>query len=245
MSGQCVEKIKCPDCGGNNLQVFVQSDGSVDGCCFSGCFDTNPYKPDPYGDGRDASAMPEVKIKTDEEKQAEVDEVFTYPTLSVPQRKLRDSTLEAFGAHTSLSEYDGKTLNAIYWPVTTDGRHTGWHVKPLWEGGRPYNVGWTKGSDLLNWSNAKESGAWRLIITEGPEDMASVYTMDKLYGKEDFKPAITSLPRGAGCAAKVLTKHKADITRIFREVVLCFDDDEEGHEAVKAAMLALPFHALV
>jgi len=85
-----------------------------------------------------------------------------------------------------------------------------------------------------------------LIITEGPEDMASVHSIFELHGDKDdtgklkYPVAVCSLPHGASSARKVLTKHAEDIRRFFKEVVLCFDDDDAGHEAVKKAMMILP-----
>lgn len=218
------------------LKVFAQDDGSVSGFCFA----CSTFVKDPYGDGRTVDNLPKRKEKTPEEIAAEIAEVSSYPVVSVAERKLRSSTLEKFGAHVSMSEKDGVTPTAIYWPVTKEGKHTGYHVKVLDKSCPPYNIGDTRDCDLLNWENAKSSGAYRLIVTEGPEDMASIDRIYEMHGDAEYHPAVVSLPHGAASAKKSLTKHAEDIRRLFKEVILCFDDDEAGHKAVEKAMLALP-----
>lgn len=218
------------------LKIFVQEDGSVDGYCFRcGTFVENPY-----GDNRTVKDLPKRSEKTQEDIDKEIAEVSTYQTVDVPQRKLRASTLEVFGAKVSVSEKDGVTPTAIYWPVTKNEVLTGYHVKILDKtAGSPFNLGDTRSCDLLNWKNAKSSGAYRLIITEGPEDMASVYRFYELFGDSKYLPAVVSLPHGSASVKKSLTKHLEDLNR-FKEVVFCFDDDEAGHKAVKEGMLILP-----
>jgi len=225
------------ECGTRHaLKIFAQDDGTVDGFCFS----CQTFVKNPYGDDRSVADLPKRKEKTEEDIQAEIAEVSSFPIISVASRKLRESTLDKFGARVSMSEKDGVTPTAIYWPVTKAGKLTGYHVKILDKSCPPYNLGDTRDCDLLNWENAKASGAYRLIITEGPEDMASVDRMYEMYGDPAYHPAVVSLPHGASSAKKVLTKHSEDIRRLFKEVILCFDDDEAGHRAVEKAMLALP-----
>jgi twinkle protein len=219
------------------LKVFAQEDGRVDGYCFA-CH--TPVK-DPYGDNRTVKDIPKRTVKTEEEIQSEIAEISSYQIIDVPSRKLRESTLGKFNARVSVSEKDGKTPTAIYWPVTKDGKLVGYHAKVLDKSCHPYNIGETRDCDLLNWPVAKSSGAYRLIITEGPEDMASVDRIYEMYGgNEDYHPAVASLPHGSASAKRVLTKHAEDIRRLFKEVILCFDDDDAGNLAVEKAMQVLP-----
>lgn len=228
------------NCGTKHaLKVFVQDDGTVDGYCYR----CASFVRHPYGEEKTVVDLPPRKERTPEEIQEEIAEIGGYPTVSVPQRKLRDATLAAFDAKVSLSEEDGKTPTAIYWPVKKGGKLTGYHAKilnPLPNHSKAYNIGDVKDCDLLNWDKAKTSGAYRLIITEGPEDMASVHTIYKLYGDDEYMPAICSLPHGASSAKYFINKHSDEIRKLFKEVVLSFDDDEAGHKAVKEALITLP-----
>lgn len=224
-------------CGSKKgLKVFAQEDGSVDGFCFA----CQTRVSDPYGDGRTVDKLPPRKEKSQAEIDAEIAEVQAYPVVNVPTRKLRESTLAKFGAHVSMSESDGVTPTAIYWPVTKGGKLSGYHVKVLDKSCSPFNLGDTKDCDLLNWENAKSSGAYRLIVTEGPEDMAAVDRIYEMYGDENYRPAVVSLPHGASSAKKSLLKHAESIRGLFKEVVFCFDDDAAGNLAVEKGMLAIP-----
>ena len=219
------------------LKVFAQDDGSVSGYCFA----CSTFVADPYEDGRTVANLPPRKEKSATDIAIELAEVDGYPTVDVPVRKLRAATLEKFGAKVSLSETDGITPTAIYWPTTKLGKPTGYHVKVLARGCSPFNIGDTRDCDLINWTNARESGAYKLIVTEGAEDMASVSRMFEMHGNPDYVPAVVSLPHGAASAKKCLGKHAEDIRRLFKEVILCFDNDEAGQLAVKKAMLSVPF----
>jgi twinkle protein len=224
-------------CGtSKGLKVFAQEDGAVDGYCFA----CHTVVKDPYGDGRTVSDLPPKKEKSEADINAEIAEVGTYQFLDVRARKLRGATLESFGAKVSVSEKDGVTPSAIYWPVTKGGKLTGYHVKSVDKSFGPYALGDTKGCDLLNWEQAKSSGAYRLIITEGPEDMASVAQIYKMYGSEAYTPAVVSLPHGSSSAKGALSRHAEDIRRLFKEVVLCYDEDDAGRLAVEKSMQILP-----
>ena len=245
MSGICLEKIRCLGkqtldtgliCKGNKqVQVFGAEDGSVSGFCFA----CDKYIADPYGEPKQISELPKRKEKSPEQIQEEIAEIDGYQTLTILSRKLREETLAKFGAKVSVSERDGTTPTAIYWPVTKNNKLSGYHVKPLWEGGFPYFIGDGVDCDLIGWEQAKKSSSKRLIITEGPEDMASVDRIYEMYGKPEYHPAVVSLPRGAGSARSVLQKHSKEIRNLFREIVFCFDDDEAGHNAVKAGKLII------
>lgn len=227
-------------CGtSKGLKVFAQEDGAVTGYCFS----CSTFVKNPYGDERTTENLPPRKEKTPEEIQAEIAEVEGYQFLDVRERRLRKETLEKFGARVSVSEKDGKTPTAIYWPVTKDGKLTGYHIKSIDKKFKAYNIGETKGADPLNWESAKKSGARKIIITEGPEDMASVDRIFEMCTKESDKqyhPAVISLPHGSASAKKVLSRLSHEITSRFKEIILCYDDDTAGQLAVKQSMQYLP-----
>lgn len=217
------------------LAVFAQEDGTVNGWCFA----CGLFVQDPYGEPKSVGDLPAPVVKSAKEIEEEMAEVSGYPTVDIVARKLRSDSLNKFGAKTSLSEKDGVTPTAIYFPVHKNNKLTGYHVKTL--SGHVFNLGDTKDGDLLNWSKASTSGAYTLIITEGPLDMVSVDRIFELYGRDlNYKPAIVSLPYGAGSVKKVLAKQGNDIKRLFKRIVLSFDNDEVGQKAVREAMISLP-----
>lgn len=128
----------------------------------------------------------------------------------------------------------------MYFPMERGGKITGYYVKTQSDPAHTWSVGDVKKCDLFGWDVAKSSGAYRLIITEGLEDAVAVDKIYRRYGKAEYHPAVVSLPNGVNSVKGCLTKHKTDITRGFREVVLCFDDDEPGRQALEEAMIILP-----
>lgn len=239
--GICLAKIP-HSCGTRHgLQVFArEDDGSVDGFCFA----CSTYVRHPFGEPKEAATLPQPKIKTPEEIQAEIAEINGYDTVTIPQKKLRDKYLEQFGVKTGLSEEDGKTPVELCYPYTKDGKQVGWKIKTLWgDKKRIWSVGDLKDVDPFGWEQAIATGAKRLIITEGEDDAIAIASIYDRLQKEEYRdhiPAIISIAHGAGNAHTDLQKMKGKIDKIFKEVVLCFDMDEAGQKAIEKCMLIFP-----
>jgi twinkle protein len=225
-------------CGTKQGLVVFNEDNRISGYCFA----CSTHVKDPLGEGVDVDTLPKPKVKTPAQIQAEIAEVDGYPTVDLPERKLRAKNLEKFGIKIALSEVDGATPIEEYFPYTRDGKLVGYKVKPLGAGKSlsPYSIGDIKGADLFNWESAKRSGAYRLYVTEGENDSVALDRIMEMYGKEEYAPAIVSLPRGAGTARQALQKHVTEIKQLFKEVVFVFDNDKPGQDAVQQAMLVLP-----
>ena len=235
---QAIDRIS-HSCGTRQgLRVFADEDGKINGFCFA----CNQFVAHPYGTPKTVGDLPPPKVKTQAEINAELAEVDGYQTLDLKQRKLRAATLSEFGIKVAVSEEDGTTPQAFYMPLTRKGKVVAYKVKTLnGEGGnKTWMIGDGKDVDLFNWENAKKSGAYRLIVTEGEADACAVARIYELHGDEKYKPAVVSLQYGAGRARESLQKHVKEIKSLFKEVVLCFDNDGPGQEAVKKAMLVLP-----
>jgi twinkle protein len=217
------------------LVVYLEDDDTTIGYCFS----CNTLVSNPLGD-KDLSTIPRPKQKTPEEIQQELIEIANYPTVDVAERKLRASSLEAFGVKIALSERDGTTPSEMNFPLTRNGELVGYQVKSLGAYKRVWSVGDAKDVDLFNWENARKSGARKLIITEGMADSVAVHSIFTKYGKPEYMPAIVSIPYGAGRAHICLQKHVKDIKRLFKDIILCFDNDKPGQDAVQKCMLVLP-----
>lgn len=236
--GQAIDRLP-HSCGTRQgLRVFAEEDGSVSGYCFA----CSSHVKNPYGEPRNVSDLPAPKIKTEAEIKEELAEVDGYQVLDIPERKLRKANLGNFGIKVAVSEQDGKTPQAIYMPLTKAGKLTAYKVKTLGHGenNKTYTIGDAKGVDLFNWENARKSGAYRLICTEGEADAVAVERIYELHGDEKYKPAVVSLQYGAGRARESIQKHVREIKELFQEVVLCFDNDKPGQDAVAKVMLILP-----
>lgn len=238
--GTCIDKLP-HSCGTTKgLQVFAdESTGVVNGYCFA----CNTFVPNPYGEEKTIDDVELPAPKTQAEIDAEMAEVSGFPVLDLPSRKLRASDLELFDVKIALSEEDGKTPYASYFPMEKDGQVTGYYVKTLGDRKFTWSIGDVKDCDPFGWSKALRSGAYRLIITEGLEDAVSV---TKIYNRhmpekdrEQWMPAVISLKNGVNSVSG-LAKHAKTISSTFREVVLCFDNDEAGKAATLEALNILP-----
>lgn len=237
--GQCLVKLP-HSCGTRNgLQVFEQDDGSVDGYCYS----CNTYVKHPYGEPKNASDIPKAQrlTKTKEEIAQEIAEIASYPVVNLPDRKLRAESLNHFGIRIGMSEQDGITPTLHYYPYTKDGEIVGYKVR-LIENKRIWSIGNQRGVDFFGWTQAIATGARRLIITEGELDAVAVYRILEMHTKEDYKdstPAVVSLPHGAGSAARDVARLLPEIRKYFKQVSLCFDNDEPGKKATSEVLQIL------
>jgi twinkle protein len=237
----CVEKIKhnVSHCSSEKgLQVFFDdAKGKYSGYCFS-CASRGleAYVEKPYEEGVERDPP---KVKSREEIQSEIEEI---KKLRYPEFKYREIPAESFkkaGVRMAFSEFDGVTPNSFNFPFTESGKLVGYKTivldkKIMW------SVGSIKSADLFNWEIAKKKGTKRLYITEGEWDcLALEYMLDKNSGGK-YKYAVTSLPHGAGSAASVIGRMRKEIESLFEEVVLVFDNDESGWQAVKDTQKVLP-----
>jgi hypothetical protein len=243
----CIQKIKhdSPTCTSEKgLQVFYddQTD-KYTGYCFSCAAKGLPaYVKDPYN-GQITTEKP--KGKTKEEKEAEVAEVRALPSPKFDYRSIPASYFERARVKLALSEYDGKTPWTLNFPMTLKGKLLGYKTvllkdlldfdiddKGVW------STGDTKGADLINWEIAKSRKSKRLYITEGQWDMLALeYMLEKDY-KAEY--AVVSIPNGVKSAATTIGRQRKEIEALFEEVVLVFDGDEAGENAVKEVQKVMP-----
>lgn len=237
MSGVCIDKLP-HSCGtSKGLQVYANTETKkVDGWCWS----CHKYVANPYGNVKTLEDVELPKPKTEAEIKAEIAEVTGYPTLSIPFRKLRKEHLDYFDIKIGLSEEDGQTPEIMYFPINIEGKLSGYYAKTLNKKGYTWALGEVKGGDPFGWSKARKSGAYKLIIVEGKEDAVAVRQIFAKHGKEEYMPAVISLRNGTN-SVKNLASISDEASKIFKEIVICFDDDNPGRKAEEEAMLIFPY----
>ena len=235
--GKCVEKLK-HSCGAHALQVFLQDDGTYDAFCFA----CGKHEPNPYGD-QPVGYKPQIKVKSPEEIQQEIDEIKDYQTVAIPSRGLKQASLEYFGVKVGVSEEDGITPSVVYFPYKKGNDISGYKARLL-DPKRMWAVGSTKDVDLFGWEQALKTGAKKLFVTEGEFDAIALYQIFKDQNKNTayahLDPAIVSLTAGAGSAKKELPNRLKQIKQHFKEIVLVFDTDGPGKEAAENVLKAIP-----
>ena len=158
-----------------------------------------------------------------------LDMVAEYPSYPLGSRKVSRDVVDFFDVRMSVDE-DGKP-EAHYYPYTRKGKTVAYKVRELPKNFRV--VGDFKGVELFGQS--KFGGGNKLIITEGELDALAVAqaSLEK-YGR--IYPVV-SIPSASNY--KVLLEQREWING-FKEVVLMFDQDEAGQEAVAKAAKILP-----
>lgn len=237
---KCLVKLG-HSCGTRDaLQVFEREDGTVDGFCYS----CSTYVRHPYGDSVDASAVERPKFaKSQEEIEEELREIEECEAQDLRQRKLRKRSLDHYKIKVGLSREDGVTPKMVFFPYRKGRDIVAYKVRLL-EEKRSWWVGDTSDVDLFGWQEALESGAKRLIITEGEFDCPAALTIMKKETKAEYQemiPAFVSIPHGAGNAASYLAKKMKEIKTHFRDnVSLMFDQDKAGKKAVEDVLRIWP-----
>ena len=230
-----------PHSCGSKKGLNIFQDGAAGG--YTGfCFACKTYVPDPYKDKPEGYTPPVGFRKSPEEIEAEIKAISKFPSKALPDRKLTQDTLSYFQTRVAVSEENGEDITAHYYPYFKNDVPVGYKcrltdVKKFW------GIGKIADADLFGWNLAIKSGSKRLYITEGEIDAMSLYQIIKENQRgeyADFIPAVVSLVNGASSAARSLAAMAKDIRQYFKEIVLVFDNDKPGQDAVEDVMKILP-----
>lgn len=188
-------------------------------------------------------------------------DVQALKSFDVPERGIRKETLERFGVKVALSQEDGKTPEAIYFPsYNQKGKITGYSKQDLTKS-KEEKYHWstvgsvTIGNKLFGQNVAEAQNRKRnnLTITEGQWDMLSVWQagVDSVKGTkyEGMEPLVVSIPMGTANAVEAIL-HNESYVQSHDALTIYFDDDHctpaelakkivKGHEAREAVANAL------
>ena len=243
--GKFLHHTACPldGCGSSDaMAVYEQADGTTDGTCWScGRYTDNPYgitMPQPMGNTQGGMirkstyvaehvAAPQTS-STPVAAGVSLEDGFSHPIREIESRGISHSTAEHFGVRVGVSSTDGETPIYTIFPRYADGDQTGW--KQVTTDKKIVNTGGGN-ADLFGLHLCKESGK-RIWITEGEYDAMSVYQALKEKSTVDWEPPVVSLPDGAASAATSISRNLEKLNN-FDEIILVFDNDPAGKEAVK------------
>lgn len=225
---------QCPKCAergrdktGNHLILFDDGGAYCNRCG--------------YQEDKDTFTKPKVQFHklTPEEAALQCAEVkgYTCTGRDWDERGLKAQALDHFGFRHTVSEEDGITITGTFIPVhkvDDEGEVYLSGYKTKYPEGRYAKVGDCRGDTLLIGQDVCPNRGNKLFITEGEPDMAALYTILRKFSQPDWVSsiAVVSLKNGSGGAHKELSRQQAFLDG-FKEIILCFDKDDAGREAVK------------
>ncbi len=166
-----------------------------------------------------------VKPTTNTFRAESVDTIRNYSSYPISTRGISQEVVDHFNVKMSV-DTEGRP-EAHYYPFTINGQIAAYKVRKLPK--EFSTVGQFKDAELFG--QAQCAGGRTLVITEGELDaMAVAQAYLEKYSK--FYPVV-SLPNGVQSVKSLLTNR--DFVRKFDTVVLMFDMDEAGQEAVSNA----------
>ena len=188
-------------------------------------------------------------------------EVQALKSIDIPDRGIRKETLERFGVKVAVSQQDGKTPEAVYFPsYNQKGKVTGYSKQDLTKS-KEEKYHWsvvgsvTIGNKMFGQQVAESQNRKRnnLVITEGQYDCLSVFQalVDNVKGTkyEGIEPLVVSIPMGTANAVEAILHNEAYV-QSHDALTIFFDDDHctpaelkknimKGHEAREAVANAL------
>lgn len=202
-----------------------------------------------------------VKHNDHFESKEKVSDIEVLKAHNIPERGIRAEILDKFGVKVALSEQDGKTPIAVYFPSHNQkGKVVGYMKQDLTkskdEAGHWTAVGSVSisnkmfGQALAEKQNRKRNN---LTITEGQWDCISVFQsiIDEYRGTkfEGIEPLVVSIPLGTANAVEAIL-HNEEYVKSHDALTIFFDDDHctpaelrknimKGHEAREAVANAL------
>lgn len=201
------------------------------------------------------------KVVNPNRKEETVADVQKFPFKAFPERGISKETCERFGVRAGLSEKDGKTIEAFYFPsFNQKGKIVGYKKQDITVD-KSHDYHWTTvgsvsiGNKLFGQNTVEEMNRKRanLILTEGEWDSLSIYQscVDSVKGTkyEGIEPTVVSIPMGTKNAVEAIL-HNEQFVKSYDATTLFFDDDHctpaelkkgimKGHEAREAVASAL------
>lgn len=201
------------------------------------------------------------KVVNPNRKEETVADVQKFPFKAFPERGISKETCERFGVRAGLSEKDGKTVEAFYFPSYNQKDKIVGYTKQDVTVDKSHEYHWTTvgsvsiGNKLFGQSTVEAMNRKRvnLIVTEGQWDALSVYEacVDSVKGTkfEGMEPTVVSIPMGTKNAVEAILHNEAYV-KSYTSVTIFFDDDHctpaetkkgvmKGHEAREAVAGAL------
>jgi len=235
----CVERGR--DKTGNHLILFEDGGAYCNRCGYTDNWKENDIP------------VRESKEITDEELTELLSDFNDCKFSAYPDRGLSEATTKRFGCRAGVHPTDKTKIGSYLLPTYTKkapGKYelTGYKVgipKDQRKEGLPkyFNRGRVKDACLFGEQLLPNQPFKKLFITEAPMDAMALYEAIKDSNKggkwAELEPNVVALPHGTGSVVAALSAAE-DKIKLADEVILVFDSDEAGAEAIAAAKTLVP-----
>ena len=241
-SGKHLGHHQCPKCAGlgndtkaNNLSLFQQEDGGIDGWCWK-C--ETYFNPKEVGDMVFESSEKSTNggtapLDTDYSRPT-MATVSTLPSKALSKRHLKASTVQRYGVKVAEDK--------IYYPRYQGGVLKGYKCRLLPKTFDP-REGATPVGDLgisEFWGqHLFEKGNGLVIITEGEEDAMSVYQVTEEHSPKKLGYAAISVPNGVASLKKTVLENYDWLIK-FDKIIFTLDQESAVQEKVREVCKLLP-----
>jgi len=204
----------CPKCGSSDSLALYKDHG---GYCFSNC----GYVNQSYLDGNTNKTYSSRRVKT--MSQWNLEEIPNYPSADLSSRGIVSDAVKRYGVKQAIKPENGEPdPQSVFFPSPNGGfkrknRLTKKDIEIIGD----Y-------SGLFGQDKFAKGGKF-LLITEGEEDALALWQIWHNKGKNY---SVVSLPNGASCGG-IEKKEVWDYITSFGGVMLVFDNDDPGREAVQ------------
>ena len=173
-------------------------------------------------------------------------DVLKYKCVGVPERGLTKADAEFYEIRSALSQKDGKTVEATYFPYYNKAGELTGFKKRDWTLPKDHDfhfttVGTVKVNAQMFGQPQTQKGGRKLIIVEGEEEVPATRRaiLDSLKGTKyegKIEPSVVSISMGTANAAECVA-HNLDFVQSFSDIVLAFDSDEATQKELKKGIL--------
>lgn len=243
-----VRHESCPKCGSKDNLAIYDDDSYF---CFSHCGyksvseeykqENEKKKPRVKSNNRKEEELTqEVKSKEkeviSEEKAQQIKDETSIKANGF--RGISDSTYAYFGVRHSFDESTGEVTEQFY-PCTQEGKLTGYKIREVPKNFR--SIGRTGATTECFMQFRFPRGGKYVILTEGEIDALSAYQMLKEYNTSrgtDYEIAAVSATTGAQSAKQIAHNYK--FFDSFEQIILSYDMDKPGQDAIEKIVKVLP-----
>lgn len=242
--GVFVRHTNCSECGSSDGKAIYSDDSSYCFVCGAATISVEYRNQITSSNSKVRSKLSEMKeiaeIKSSKPAITDEEHKLIRSNTVVSGNNFRgisDDTYKYFGVRHAIDD-QGNVVEQ-YYPCTQDGQLVGYKIREIPK--TFYSKGRTGAECELFGQFRFTRGGKYVLITEGEIDQLSAYQMLKEYNARkggDYETAVVSPTTGANSYKQIAAHYK--FFDSFENIILCFDNDKPGQDAIHKVVSVLP-----